>query len=288
MKLSNDQYEVLFQEAGGEIASFKHKASGLEYMWQGDGTYWSGKNPTLFPMIGNTYTKTYTIHGNEYAMKNHGLIRYATLTCVKDDGNTVEFQLTNNEETHKQYPFSFDYRISYTLHDNKLTVKYHVTNTGDEVMPFSLGLHPAFRCPLEKDEKFEDYQIKFSNQEMLHQMVFDPAGKCAPVMKDHKEPVQSIPLTYEWIEKYATVIYKDIKSAYVTLSGKHHGVKMSCVGYPLLAFWTPKKGAPFICIEPWIGHGDFYDHGKDFYNRDYTMLLSAKKSYTCAYTIEVY
>ena len=54
------------------------KSTGCETLYQGD-QGWSGRNPSLFPMVGNTYTKDYEIDGKKYAMKNHGLIRYATL-----------------------------------------------------------------------------------------------------------------------------------------------------------------------------------------------------------------
>ena len=57
------------------------------------------KNPSLFPMVGNTYTNDYTIEGKSYAMKNHGLIRYATLTCRQDDGKQIVMELNSNEDT---------------------------------------------------------------------------------------------------------------------------------------------------------------------------------------------
>ena len=44
-------------------------------MYQGNTDFWGGKNPTLFPMVGNTFSKTYEINGKSYAMKNHGLER---------------------------------------------------------------------------------------------------------------------------------------------------------------------------------------------------------------------
>ena len=43
MKLENERYIVTFVEKGGEIQSFTDKETGIQYMWQGDETYWSGK-----------------------------------------------------------------------------------------------------------------------------------------------------------------------------------------------------------------------------------------------------
>lgn len=287
MKLENERYIVTFVEKGGEIQSFTDKETGIQYMWQGDETYWSGKNPSLFPMVGNTYTNDYTIEGKSYAMKNHGLIRYATLTCRQDDGKQIVMELNSNEDTKKQYPFDFHYEIAYELKDNMLTVTYHIKNTGDKEMPFSFGLHPGFNCPLCEEERFEDYTMRFSNPEKMQQLVFDVEKK-EPYKLENIE-LQEIPCDYETFDRYKTLIYKGTKSAYLTLEGKKgHGVKISIAGYPYVALWTAKKDAPFVCLEPWYGHADFSEVKEDFYHREGTMILSPQKTFTTAYTIEVF
>ncbi len=63
MKLENDRYMMTFCTKGGEMESFLDKESGIQYLYQGDTEYWSGKNPGLFPIIGNTYSGTYEIDG---------------------------------------------------------------------------------------------------------------------------------------------------------------------------------------------------------------------------------
>lgn len=237
-------------------------------------------------MIGNTYNGTYEINGTTYAMKNHGLIRYADLACVHQDETSITFELTDNEETRKQYPFAFCYHVTYVLTANKVTITYDITNTGDQEMPFTFGLHPGFLCPLTEAETFEDYHLIFSNPEHVTQLLFDP-NKEKEVVKKEVE-VHDIPLTYDWITDVATVVYEGCNSAYVTLQGKEHGVKVSIAGYPYLAFWTPKQGAPFICIEPWYGHADFTEVKEDFYHREGTMLLSPQKTFTTSYSIELF
>lgn len=285
MKLENERYVVTFTTKGGEIESFTDKVTGIQYMWQGNPDFWGGKNPTLFPLVGNTYTQDYEIDGKRYAMKNHGLIRYATLQDASKDGKVV-MTLDSDEHTLSQYPFPFHYEIAYTLEHNRLTIVYHITNTGNQDMPFTFGLHPGFNCPLTKGETFEDYKLVFSNPEHLQQLVFD---------KDKKKPyeikevdVKELPCDYDLIEEYATLVYQGAKSAYVSLQGKEHGVRVSLIGYPYVAFWTAKKGAPFICLEPWYGHADFSEVSEDFYHREGTMILSPGKTFTTSYTIEVF
>lgn len=285
--LENKRYQMSFTTLGGEMSMFLDKETNIQYLYQGDTPFWGGKNPGLFPIIGNTFDGTYEIDGTSYAMKNHGLIRYANLKVVSRGDNTITFELCDDEETRKQYPFSFCYHVTYTLVENRVIITYDITNTGDKDMPFTFGLHPAFLCPLTKEETFEDYHVFFSNPENLTQIHFDPK-------KEKKETYEALatkqefPLSYKWILDEATIVYKGMKSAYVELKGKEHGVRVSIAGYPYLAFWTPAQDAPFLCIEPWYGHGDFSKVEEDFYHREGTMILSPKKTFTTSYTIEVF
>lgn len=287
MKLKNERYEVCFVEKGGEILSFTDMQSGLQYMWQGDEAYWTGKNPTLFPIVGNTYSKTYTIDGKEYAMKNHGLIRQMNLKCIYQDEQKLVMSLDSDEETLSKYPFPFHYEIAYTLAGDTLHIDYRITNTGDRVMPFIFGLHPGFRCPLCEGERFIDYTLKFSKQENVEQVIFDPSGKVPYYME--KRSFDTWQCSYEEISKYATIIYKGIKSDEVTLSGpKGHGVRLNIKDFPYFAIWTAKTDAPFICLEPWYGHGDFSPLDVDFYEREDTQLLQPQETFSTSYSIQVF
>lgn len=287
MKLENERYEVIFTTTGGEIQSFTDKQTGIQYMWQGDEIYWSGKNPGLFPIVGNTYTKDYEIDGKTYAMKNHGLIRYADLQVKHISEDTVIMELESSEEQLQQYPFPFHYEVIYRLEKNTLVITYRITNTGTKDMPFTFGLHPGFRCPLCEEETFEDYIIRFSNPETMEQLVFDKQFQTPYTLESRQ--LQTIPCDYSLFERYATLIYKHPKSAYVSLEGpKGHGVEVSIAGYPYFAIWTPKKNAPFLCLEPWYGHADYSKVDVAFTNREGMMSLSAGKTFTTSYTIKVY
>ena len=286
MKLENALYEVTFTLKGAEIQRFTDKRTGIQYMWQGDEKFWTGKNPTLFPIVGNTYTKDYEINGKRYAMKNHGIIRISTFTCIEQSDHRIVFELCDNEETRAVYPFSFRFHTIYELSDWGLTISYEITNTGETDMPFSFGLHPGFNCPLMEGESFEDYRLVFDHEEHLDHWIMDETAKKGVRIKPIT--VKEIPLRYAEIEAYETLMYTGMKSNTVTLQGKEHGVRVGIAGYPMLAFWTCKPGAPYLCIEPWYGYGDFYATEKDFYHRDGTMILSPQKLFTTSYTIEVF
>lgn len=287
MKLENSKYLVTFVKEGGEILSFLNKETGMQYMYQGDTPFWGGKNPSLWPLVGNTYDGTYEVYGKTYEFKNHGLIRYATLECVVNDGNSVVMELKESEETLKRYPFAFTYRIAYTLEDNKLTVSYTIKNEDEKKMPFTFGLHPGFRVPLCENEVYEDYTLHFECEERLEQMICDPKRETSPYFIP--VTMDKWNLSHDDFEKNPTLIYKGMKSEYVTLKGKEgHGVKMSLGNYPLLALWTPKRGAPFLCIEPWFSHADFEKLNIPFEERYGMMVLDSKEEFKTSYTIEVF
>ena len=52
IELENDELTVQFKQLGGALSSIKDK-DGVEYLWQGDTTYWSGQAPVLFPICGS-------------------------------------------------------------------------------------------------------------------------------------------------------------------------------------------------------------------------------------------
>ena len=111
--LENEHARLECMEQAGQMKHFIDKDRNVELLYQGD-QGWSGRNPSLFPIVGNTWTKDYTIDGKTYAMKNHGLIRYADLKG-KQEEDAICFTFDSNEETKAQYPFDFHYEMKYTL-----------------------------------------------------------------------------------------------------------------------------------------------------------------------------
>lgn len=55
--LKSDQLSVEFQTLGGALSSIKDKDD-VEFLWQGDQTYWSGQAPVLFPICGSVRNDT--------------------------------------------------------------------------------------------------------------------------------------------------------------------------------------------------------------------------------------
>ncbi len=275
MKIKNDFIQLEIIERGGEIQSllFDNK----EVMWQGDPNHWTGKNPTLFPLVGNTYSKDYQIDGKTYAMKNHGLIRYYDLKCVKCEDNEIIMELKANEETLSKYPFNFIYQIKYSLDKNRVNIDYRIKNAGEVDMPFTFGLHPGFNVA-----NFSESYLEYEKKENVKQIVFNDG----PVYKKDVT-LDKWPLSYAEIMKYQTIIYQGLKSSYVKLVQKDYTIKMGIEGYPYFALWTCDDTAPYICLEPWYGLSDMEKSDVAFKDREGMMSLKPNEIFKTSYYIEL-
>lgn len=271
--MENEEVVVSITEHASEIVSFLDKKTKTEHMWQGDPKYWKGRNPTLFPMVGSTWDKEIHLDGKTYHMGNHGFTRNSDFTCIQHDDANIVMELKSSKETLEQYPFEFTLDIHYELQGSKLIITYDIRNDSDRDMPFNFGLHPAFACPMEENEKQSDYKLVFSNIEDL------PEGL---VSSDS----YSMELNRDALEK--TIILHNSKSSYVTLTNGQHGVKVDCVGYEWLAFWSSQNEAPFVCIEPWHSHTDFEKVEVPFEKREGTMILAKNRTFTTSYAVTIF
>lgn len=272
--MQNEKVIVKIDEHASEITSFFNKESNLEHMWQGDPTYWKGKNPTLFPMVGKVFDGNIKINGNVYHMGNHGFTRNADFKCIEHDESHIVMELKDSKETLEQYPFHFELRICYTLKGNQLNIDYTIKNNNDCVMPFNFGLHPAFNCPLELQYKYEDYFIEVDHKEDLK--------------KDHVKQDTNGNLVLDEDDLQTTIILNDPKSTKYDLTTKDHthGTIVEASNYPWVAFWSPR--APFVCIEPWYSHTDFKEVNVPFDKREGTLHLDANCEWKTTYSIIIY
>lgn len=271
-EVENELVFVAISEHASEIVSFKDKKTNTEHMWQGDPAFWSGRNPTLFPMVGSTWNKEVWIDGKCYHMGNHGFTRNSDFVCTEHTKDHITMTLKDTEETRSQYPFSFTLKIRYELVEKTLNINYEITNDNERDMPFNFGLHPAFACPMEESESQEDYRLEFNAVENFPEKV-------------EKINDNAITLKRELLEK--TIVLTDPKSTKVTLTNDKHSVEVTAIGYEWLAFWSAKNNAPFVCIEPWHSHSDFEKNEVPFEKREGTILLKPHDVYKTAYSITI-
>ena len=104
-RIENEFLSVEINELGAELFSIKSKKTGVEYLWQGNSEYWSGRSTILFPICGRLFGGKYTYNSVVYEMPIHGIAKLFEFNS-KDISNTeIEFELKSNMETKKYYPF---------------------------------------------------------------------------------------------------------------------------------------------------------------------------------------
>ena len=259
ISISNNYASFTCKTEGAELISYKD-AKDKEYLWQRDSKYWAKTSPVLFPRIGIEREKM--IYNNKtYFMPRHGLVKDFNFQILKKGENSVTLYTESNSETKKAYPYDYMFTVRFSLLREKLEVKYCVYNKSDKDMPFLIGGHPAFFCPIVEGEKFTDYKLVFADE-------------------DKEDYI----LNYADFDEKDTLLFEDFKNPTVRLMStkSNVGVEMNFPDYKSIAFWTPtKKESPFICLEPWNGGTMEQLEECDVLKKKYVQVLKAgeKKEY---------
>ena len=244
--LKNERIELNIAEVGAELR--RATLDGVDMLWSGDPQYWQGVAPVLFPVCGGLRDDKFIFEGEEYEMPKHGFGRFLEYSVEKSSKYSVTMLATDTPDTLKNFPWKFEFRITYTLRGATLEVSYDVKNVSDKKMYFSVGSHEAYACP----EGIEDYDIVFPQNETLNAYVLDGTlltPNSETVLKDSNV----LPLYTKYFEIDA-LVFKNLKSRSAKLRNRKTGrtVTVEFPGRDYLLLWT-KPGAGYICIEPWCG-----------------------------------
>lgn len=282
--IDNGILKVAVAELGAELKSIK-TSDGVEHLWQAGPKFWGRTSPILFPIVGKLKEDAYFHKGQKYPLSQHGFARDCDFQILSKTNSRISFFLNANAESKCIFPFDFELMINYELAENQIIVEYQVQNMGNESMYFSIGAHPAFCCPWEENEHFEDYYLQFEKKEtaarkLLENGVFNKLSE--PLL--NKEAV--INLDYQHFEKDA-IVFSELKSSYVELRSRKNKkyIRVSTGDCPHLGIWT-KKDAPFLCIEPWWGLADSMDSDGDLSHKEGINALEAAEIFKKEFTIE--
>jgi galactose mutarotase-like enzyme len=206
-------------------------------------------NPILFPLVSwnrdGDREHAYRWQDRVYDMPQHGLARRKPWQVVRRETGTLELELTDDEETRMNYPFSFRYRLTYRLEQGRLHWKQQVENPGPGPLPFSSGFHPYFQVPLNAVGKREKSRIHLPRCRAVK-----PVGFWEDFHKVDQPPRElgvNDPLE-------GTLFFTDLEKREVTLTDPVRRIvlHMNWAGAPAyryLALWT--RSPPFFCMEPW-------------------------------------
>ncbi len=288
LELSFQGLRAIADSHGGELVSFRDK-QGVEYIWGGDPAYWSGRNPLLFPIVGSLKNGTVRFDGQEYKMSRHGFARDHEFEVVEQTADRIVFELREDLSTLERYPYPFKLQVRHQLDEDGFSTSFCVENTGSAPMPFCIGAHTAFCCPLQEGERFEDYDIVFEQSEEIAMRLLTNEGLlssslCEPFVSGQDR----FALSYELFSRVDTVILENLKSKSICLAHREngHGVRMDFKGFPLLAFWTKgAEKAPFICLEPWHGCAAVEDESGEFIDKPHCIILQPGEEKTLQYKV---
>ena len=272
--MKNDFLNVEISDKGAEIKSIK--LNNIDYLHNSDPKYWGYSAPILFPNIGTLKNNQTIFDGVSYPLTKHGFVRTSLFKVVEHTPTCMTLLLEDNEETLKLYPFHFKMYVEYYLDHFKVRGSIRIINNSSTIMPFNLGLHPAFKVPLLDNEAFSDYHIIFDKVATYETPTVDLKTGLLDWKNRDKELInlEKLPLNYDDY-KVDAIVLENIKTNTVVLEhqNNHHGVKVEFPNFTHLGIWTPNHiKAPFICLEPWIGCGDsptsdgIFNHKRDIIN----------------------
>ena len=274
--IENDYLSVSIQKKGAELCSFRSKKSGTEFMWNGDPAVWGSFAPVLFPIIGCLKDNEFYYKGKKGTVPKHGFIRNnEELIVTQINETTVEFSFKYSERTLENYPFMFEFTVRYQLVGNSLEVHHFIQNhSATDPLYYSVGGHPAFRCPFYENENYEDYYLEFEQEETVDTWEVTKDGLIDTTTKSLLDCQRNLSL-YPKIFQNDALILKTLKSRSVQLRSKNHStyLQVDFEGFNYLGLWA-KPNAPFICIEPWLGISDSVGATKDISEKEGILSLA--------------
>ena len=280
VRIANSSIIAAIDPNGAELVELSI-IDGENVLWEKDGVFWNRIAPNLFPIVGRLKKDTYTIDGKQFSMSQHGFARDRKFSVESRSEEAVTLLLSSDQETLKIYPFSFEFRVIYTLQDSGIHVQYSVKNTGDGEMPYSVGGHPGFGL----SDEFSNYELRFPAPLRIERHLLEGSyfsGKTETMKIEGK-----LPLSYELFQRDAIVFIKPPFNT-LTLAHKVKGpvLTVSSDQWDALGIWT-KKGAPFLCIEPWWGFADRLDTSGDLFEKAGIHILETNKQEITGFSITI-
>lgn len=289
--LNNGRLALTFNTLGGELISLKSNSE-LEYIWNGNNVYWGGHAPVLFPVVGSLRGKRALADGNKLChMERHGIARISEFEMMDRTQNTITFALQSNSKTIEQFPFDFELTIHYRLDDTEVVTEYTVSNKGKEAMPYQIGGHPGFNCPLLDDEAFERYIVEFEQVETADCYDQNPETGIVNIsevrrMLDHTDV---LPMNHA-LFKSGALIFDRLKSKKVRLYNpiKGHGIQLEFSDFDNLLIWSSMNGGPFVALEPWNGLPTCSDEGDIFEEKRGVRILQPHECHSLSYKTSIF
>lgn len=268
-RISNSDLTVDVSSLGAEMQSLSTR-DGRDWLWSGDATYWTGRSPVLFPMVGRAPMDVVSVGDRRYQMGQHGFARRSNFVLVEEWREHCIYRLDASEATKEMFPFDFRLDVEHRLEGRAVSVTATVTNRDDKIMPYGVGFHPAFAWPLPGGEG-QSHSIALDNggaPELfrLSGGLISPEALASPFVKGR------MALHHADFEKDAMIFPEGAGAGLVYGAENGPRLHFTWENLPNFALWT-KPGAGFICLEPWHGTAAEVGGSDALDQRPYTVLL---------------
>ncbi len=283
--LKNENLTVVLDPEGAVLHSIVKE--GLEYLWQGNPTYWKRRDANLFPYVGRLTDGVYELEGKRYPMTIHGFCIGTPFAVTEQSENHVRFTLEDSEKTFEMYPFRFAFHVDYTLEGSSIVKVCTVENRSEKEMIFGLGGHPGFNVPLDGGD-FTDWKLVFSEVCDPQRIDFDPANyRLAGTKGDFPlKDRTTLELEHSLFDLDAIVLQDMARTVTICSEKSSRSVTVSYPDMPFLGLWhAPKTDAPYVCIEPWVSLPSHSAYVEDLNKQAHLIHLEVGGTYTNTMTI---
>jgi galactose mutarotase-like enzyme len=269
---------------GAELCSLKTTA-GLECVW-GAGPAWKRHAPLLFPIVGKLKNDTLHHRGKSYPMTQHGFARDSRFEWLDRGRGSCRLVFTDNAQTRAHYPFAFRLTVTYSLRGADLEVSFEIANPGPEMLPASIGGHPAFNWPLLPSVSKESYRLSFSRNEpapirRLKDGLLRPRPEPSPIRG------RELALSETLFDDDAIILDKPASTSVRYAAAEGPSLEVSWDAFRELGIWSKPGGAPFLCIEPWRGFASPQEFDGEFADKPGLMHIKPSETERLSYRISV-
>ncbi|MEJ0019874.1 MAG: aldose 1-epimerase family protein [Acetobacteraceae bacterium] len=267
--LSNGTLSAEVKADGAELCSLCD-AAGTEFLWQA-APVWPRHAPVLFPIVGRLKDDTLRHDGRTYRLTQHGFARDRRFAWLSRSATSCRLVLHEDAETRAMYPFAFRLEIAFSLDDDTLEQSFTVTNPGREVLPASLGAHPAFVWPLVDDLDKASHALEFEVPETgpirrLTGGLLRPAPEPSPI------DGYRLALAPALFADDAVILPEPASTSVRYCAPGAPAVEVAWQGFRQLGIWS-REGGDFVCIEPWYGMASPSDFDGEFRDKPGLMLI---------------
>jgi galactose mutarotase-like enzyme len=206
-----------------------------------------GGIPVLFPICGNLPDNRYTDNGESFALKQHGFARDLPWTIAHQTPTSLAIALRSNAQTLTQYPFEFEFTLTYTLKGTCLALQSAVANRSSRMMPFSLGFHPYFAV-----QDKSAIALNLPAEALLDHLTLQRQPYTGTLDLQAPElDVALFPVTAQ-----TAAMTEQLGPSNFTLEITSDPV------FTTLVVWAV-QGKPYLCLEPWSAQRNALNTGAD-------------------------